>query len=77
MRESNFKWVNSNMPLFRLPLDCSDKVSEFEVVTVTSADGSHTRRVGLIGLCGEDRSVLKKGAFGDVPIESVPQTCRK
>jgi len=33
--------------------------------------------VGLIGLCGEDRSVLKKGAFGDVPIESVPQTCRK
>ena len=43
---------------------------EYVVVEVVGDDG-HTRRVALIGLCGEDRSVMKPGAFNDCFIEPV------
>jgi len=68
IRESTFKWINSNMEDFPLPDDI--KLPKYEIVEVQGEAG-HVRRVALIGLCGEDRSVMKPGAFGDCFIEPV------
>jgi len=68
MRESSFKWINSNMEDFPLPADI--KLPKYEIVEVVGEEG-HTRRVALIGLCCEDRSVMKPGAFADCFIEPV------
>ena len=77
IRESRFVWLNSNMPEFpRSP--SLPEMPEFRVVEVTSAaDPGHTRRIGLIGLCSEDRSVLSKGAFGDCAIAPLNETCKQ
>ena len=79
IRESRFVWLNSNMPDFpsgtlpKLP-----EMPEFKIIEVTSAaDPSHTRRIGLIGLCCEDRSVMSKGAFGDCAITPLNETCQR
>ena len=70
MRESTFTWINSNMENFPLPSDIT--LPKYEIVDVHGEDGHH-RRVALIGLCCEDRSVMKPGAFNDCYIEPVLQ----
>ena len=79
IRESRFVWLNSNMPEFpSSPQQPLPEMPEFKIIEVTSAaDPSHTRRIGLIGLCSEDRSVLSKGAFGDCAIAPLNATCQR
>jgi 2',3'-cyclic-nucleotide 2'-phosphodiesterase (5'-nucleotidase family) len=67
MRESKFQWINSNIRGLPLPSDMPP-LPEYSVVEVASANGEHVRRVALVGLCGEDRSVMKVGAFGGADI---------
>ena len=67
MQESTFIWINTNMRGLPLPSDMPP-LPEYSVVEVKSANGEHTRRVALLGLCGEDRSVMKVGAFGGADI---------
>jgi len=68
IRESNFEWINTNMRGLPVPADLESKLPEFKIIEVTNALGDHVRRVALVGLCGEDRSVLKAGAFGGCEI---------
>eukprot|EP00961_Rhodomonas_salina_P136583 1837559-Rhodomonas_salina.1 len=63
IKESNFKWINSNMP----DLDLGDiKLPEFEEITVKG--GGQTRRVGLIGLLTEDPALYRMDSFGGCKI---------
>lgn len=58
------KWINSNM----LDHDAMDAQQEFDVVEITSPDGSNTRRVGLVGVLSDDPDLYghfkAPGAFG-------------
>lgn len=77
IRQSSFKWVNSNMPDFPLP-EGLGPLPVYEIIELCSPDDpSHTRRVALLGFCGEDRSVMKPGAFGDCTIEPLLPKCRE
>lgn len=67
MKESTFQWINTNIHGLPLPNDMQP-LPEYSVVEVKSANGKHVRRVALLGLCGEDRSVMKVGAFGGAEI---------
>ena len=81
IRQSRFVWLNSNIPDFPSTLPSGANplplMPEYKIIEVTSAaDPAHTRRIGLIGLCSEDRSVMSKGAFGDCAISSLNETCK-
>ena len=77
IKESKFQWINSNMPGLPLDQDVPHPLPEFVIIEISSADGTHKRRVALLGLCCEDRSVLKPGAFGGCAIEPVNSTARR
>merc|ERR550532_2590049 len=70
-------WINSNMQDHAM----MEYQKPYEVITVTSADGSHVRRVGLIGVLTDDPSLYKKfkapGAFGGAKIDDPWETLRK
>jgi 2',3'-cyclic-nucleotide 2'-phosphodiesterase (5'-nucleotidase family) len=73
LTESTFTWLNSNMP--EMPLEPGvPLMPDRAVLTVSSTDGSHTRRIALPGLCGDDRTVLKPGAFGGCAIQPLQDT---
>ena len=77
IRQSRFVWLNSNMPDFPSSPNPLPLMPEYKIIEVTSAaDPSHTRKIGLIGLCSEDRGVLSKGAFGDCGIAPLNETCK-
>lgn len=65
--ESNFTWINSNIPDLPLP----EGVQTPPYVVVEVRGNGFTRKVALLGLCTEDRSVMKPGAFKDAVIEPV------
>ena len=74
MSESNFTWINSNIVDFPMAEGVAP-MPEYVVVEV----GPY--KVALLGLCGEDRSVMKPGAFGGADItpinESLVSWCEK
>ena len=74
MRESNFTWINSNMPDFEMGAGMNP-MPEYCIIEVGD------KKVALLGLCGEDRSVMKPGAFGGASItplnESLLSWCGK
>ena len=77
MRQSKFQWINSNMPDFPLP-EGFGPLPVYEIIQLSSpSDPSHTRKVALLGLCGEDKSVMKPGAFGDCAIEPLLPKCQE
>jgi 2',3'-cyclic-nucleotide 2'-phosphodiesterase (5'-nucleotidase family)/Ca2+-binding EF-hand superfamily protein len=77
IRESNFTWINSNMNEFPLPKDI-EKLPEYKIIEIKSnGDETHIRRIALLGLCTEDRSVMKNGAFGDCHIEPIAESAKK
>lgn len=61
MRESKFKWINSNMPSFPLPED----IGTLPTHAIIEVGG---KKIALLGLAGEDRSVMKAGAFNECEI---------
>eukprot|EP01041_Mallomonas_annulata_P005101 gene5101-10203_t len=66
IRQSKFQWINSNMQTLPLPSDIP-KMPEYVILEITTGD--HKRRIALIGLMTEDKSLLRKGAFGDAIVE--------
>lgn len=77
VRDFNGKWINSNM----LDHDAMDAQQEFDVVEITSPDGTNTRRVGLVGVLSNDPDLYSHfkapGAFGGATIDDPWETLRK
>ena len=65
--QSSFTWVNSNMPDLPLPESIS-KLPEYVIIEVKSDDNSNIKKIALLGLCTEDRSVMKPNSFGNCTI---------
>ena len=63
------KWINSNM----LDHEAMDAQQEYDVVEVVSADGTQTRRVGLVACLSDDPALYANfkapGAFGGATID--------
>ena len=62
------KWINSNM----LDHEAMESQQEYDIVEVTSPDGSQTRRVGLVAVLSDDPALYQHfkapGAFGGATI---------
>jgi 2',3'-cyclic-nucleotide 2'-phosphodiesterase (5'-nucleotidase family) len=69
VREFKGTWLNSNM----LDHEAMDHQKEFDVVQVTSPDGSNTRKVGLVAVLSDDPKLYEQfkapGAFGGATID--------
>jgi 2',3'-cyclic-nucleotide 2'-phosphodiesterase (5'-nucleotidase family) len=72
--QSSFKWINSNMQGMFLKPGLS--TPEYDIIEVQGSDG-HTRRVAIIGMCTEDKSILRDGAFGNCAIGNIESTSHK
>ena len=63
------KWINSNM----LDHEAMDHQQEFDVVEITSPDGTQTRKVGLTAVLSDDPALYSHfkapGAFGGATID--------
>lgn len=70
-------WINSNMQSYEM----MHLQKPYEIITVESADGSQTRRIGLIAVLTDDWHLYKKfkppGAFNGAKIECPWETLRK
>jgi hypothetical protein len=77
VREFTGTWLNSNMPTH----EAMAHQRPYDVVDVTSADGSHTRRVGLVAVLSDNPDLYKHfappGAFGGAEIECPWATLRR
>eukprot|EP01125_Pyxidicula_operculata_P002039 TRINITY_DN12000_c0_g1_i1.p1 TRINITY_DN12000_c0_g1~~TRINITY_DN12000_c0_g1_i1.p1 ORF type:complete len:567 (+),score=99.36 TRINITY_DN12000_c0_g1_i1:213-1703(+) len=51
-------WINTNMRKYEIPLP------DYDSVDVTSKDGTHTRKVGLLGLLLNTPKIMKSTSFG-------------
>eukprot|EP01010_Urceolus_cornutus_P002432 NODE_311_length_1812_cov_353.359047_g252_i0.p1 GENE.NODE_311_length_1812_cov_353.359047_g252_i0~~NODE_311_length_1812_cov_353.359047_g252_i0.p1 ORF type:complete len:563 (+),score=161.02 NODE_311_length_1812_cov_353.359047_g252_i0:45-1733(+) len=69
--ESQFKWLNSNIPSL-LPGDA--KMLDKDIIIVP---GKVSKKVGLFGVVTDDMLSYPKGAFGGAKIEPVLETCKK
>ena len=62
------KWLNSNM----LDHDAMDAQDEFDVIELTSPDGTNKRKVGLVAVLSDDKALYSHfkapGAFGGATI---------
>jgi 2',3'-cyclic-nucleotide 2'-phosphodiesterase (5'-nucleotidase family) len=62
------KWINSNM----LDHEAMDAQQEYDVITLTSGDGTHTRKIGLCAVLSDDPKLYEHfkepGAFGGATI---------
>jgi len=67
-KESNFKWINTNMPGLPLP----EGVPPMPTVERVELPGG--KSVALLGILTDETSLYKKGSFGDAEIED-PTTC--
>ena len=71
------KWINSNM----LDHEAMDAQQEYDVVEVVSADGTQTRRVGLVACLSDDPALYANfkapGAFGGATIDCPWATLRR
>jgi len=66
-------WLNSNM----LDHEAMDAQKEFDVIEVTSPDGSNNRKVGLVAVLSNDPALyshFKGGAFGGATIDDPWET---
>jgi len=61
IRESSFAWLNSNMRSLDQKLGV--ETAPYDIVEVSSRDGTHRRSVALLGLLTEDPSIYRDGAF--------------
>jgi 2',3'-cyclic-nucleotide 2'-phosphodiesterase (5'-nucleotidase family) len=77
VRNFKGKWLNSNM----LDHDAMESQHEYDIVEVTSADGSQTRRVGLVAVLSNDPALYEHfddpGAFGGATIDDPWETLAK
>jgi 2',3'-cyclic-nucleotide 2'-phosphodiesterase (5'-nucleotidase family) len=71
-KEFKGKWINTNMQSHEAMPYQIDK----EVVVATSADGTHTRKVGLISMLTNQPGLYRPNAFGGATIEDPWVTAR-
>ena len=68
VRQFQGTWINSNM----LDHEAMDAQKEFEIVELTSPDGKHTRKIGLVAVLSDDpalyRHFKEPGAFGGATV---------
>ncbi|KAI8617588.1 Metallo-dependent phosphatase-like protein [Chytriomyces sp. MP71] len=69
--QSNFVWVNTNMPDLPLCNDAKRKTSNYSIGNVGA------KRVALLGLCTEDEQLYKPNRFGGANILPVNETALK
>ena len=74
--ESNFIWLNSNMPNIPLTDKRGGMLIPHKTIEVKGKD-NHTRRVVLGGYCTADSSCLKDDRFGGCVMEPVNPTVSK
>ncbi len=71
------KWINSNM----LNHEAMESQQEYDVVEISSADGTQTRRVGLVACLSDDPALYANfkapGAFGGATIDCPWATLRR
>jgi len=72
-KEYNGHWVNTNMQSHESFTGSKCQTDKL-IIDVSSADGSHTRRVGLLAVLSDAKSLYKPGAFGGATIEDPWQT---
>jgi 2',3'-cyclic-nucleotide 2'-phosphodiesterase (5'-nucleotidase family)/Ca2+-binding EF-hand superfamily protein len=59
-------WINTNMQSHEM----FEKYQKaFDIITVTSPDGSNSKRIGLIGVLSNTPALYRKNAFGGAVIE--------
>jgi len=70
-------WINTNMQTHEM----MEYQVPYKIVDVTSPDGSHKRRIGLVAVLSDDPKLYAHfkppGAFGGAKIESPWETLRK
>mmetsp|Transcript_4160 Transcript_4160/g.11775 ORF Transcript_4160/g.11775 Transcript_4160/m.11775 type:complete len:792 (-) Transcript_4160:100-2475(-) len=70
-------WINTNMQTH----EAMDHQVPYKIVDVVSPDGTHRRRIGLVGVLSDDPKLYshfkKPGAFGGAKIECPWDTLRK
>jgi len=75
IKESKFRWINTNMRDIDGILDVN--TDPHEIFEVKSANGKYSRKLGMLGLLTEDPSVYRPGAFGGAVIEPVLECTKK
>lgn len=87
IRQSNFCWINTNMPalLDKLAATSSStedpplasSMPEYCMIPVQSSSTQLTKHVCLLGLLTSDPSLYRPGAFGDAAITPIPEAAMK
>lgn len=67
VKESSFKWINTNMQ--DIDLEDAGKLPTYEIITVSGV--GQTRRIALLGLLTEDKGLYRAGAFNGATIKPV------
>jgi 2',3'-cyclic-nucleotide 2'-phosphodiesterase (5'-nucleotidase family) len=70
IKESKFKWINSNM--VGLPPQYIPDVPEYEVISMASE--TQSRSVAIIGLLTDDKFLYRSDSFGGAKIKPVADT---
>ena len=68
-------WINSNMKTHESFKDSSCQVDRV-VIDIVSPDGSNHRKLGMLGVLTNSKSLYKSNAFGGATIED-PWECMK
>ncbi len=74
IKESKFKWVNTNISDLKLPAD-SPPVPD--IIEIEAQQGDKVRRIALLGLITEDPTLYLKGAFGGATILPLIETAKR
>ncbi|ORY31575.1 Metallo-dependent phosphatase [Rhizoclosmatium globosum] len=78
LKQSQFKWVNTNMKGFPLPEDLVEQAPTFVQIDVPALDlKSKAKKVALLGLCTDDEHLYKPRHFGGATLEPVNATAIK
>jgi len=70
IRDFKGTWINTNMQGYEF----FSYQKPFEIIEVTSPDGTNTRKIGLIGILSNSASLYRRNAFGGAKIEDPYQT---
>ena len=75
IEQSNFVWVNSNMP------DLNEKLGvntpPYEIIELSDGQQQVTKKVALLGLMTDEPGLYRPGAFGGAKIEPIVPTAKQ
>eukprot|EP00211_Chloroparvula_japonica_P002660 CAMPEP_0119125044 /NCGR_PEP_ID=MMETSP1310-20130426/4451_1 /TAXON_ID=464262 /ORGANISM="Genus nov. species nov., Strain RCC2339" /LENGTH=521 /DNA_ID=CAMNT_0007115067 /DNA_START=137 /DNA_END=1705 /DNA_ORIENTATION=- len=70
-KEYKGQWINTNM---QGHATFKETQKAYEIITITSEDGKHSRRIGLIGILSNSPALYRSNAFGGAKIEDPWET---